>query len=118
MATSSIKKEHTAYSYTEQIDGTWLDGNPIYRKTFHGTSGAGITNVDISSCNINQPVRAEFVLKNSGNGSYCFDNYMYNSATDFQASYMNPSKTTLIFRAGTQYAFGEYWLTLWYTKNS
>lgn len=43
------------YSTTEQIIGTWIDGNPVYRKVFDNTNkqyGTSEVTIDISSLNV------------------------------------------------------------------
>lgn len=43
---STSGSTHT-YSTTEQVVGTWIDGTPVYEKTFIGQMGASSTNCDI-----------------------------------------------------------------------
>lgn len=43
---STSGSNHT-YSTTEQVIGTWIDGSPVYEKTFVGQMGASSTTCDI-----------------------------------------------------------------------
>ena len=104
------------WSYSEIICGTWVDGKRIYKKTFTGTSGAGGTTIDISSCKISQPVNVEFVIRNTTNSTYCFDSYNYTDGSDCQAAYMDSTAKYFYFRGGSSFCFGKYYLTIWYTK--
>lgn len=44
---SGPSSEHH-YSTTEQIIGTWIDGTPVYEKTFVGKMASGSTSCDIT----------------------------------------------------------------------
>ena len=44
---STTGSDHT-YSTTEQIIGTWIDGTPVYEKTFTGKMASGSTTCDIT----------------------------------------------------------------------
>ena len=91
-AMKEIAKE--VYSTEEQVVGTWIDGKPIYRKTFHVDAiGAGtISPINISSLNCSQFVkiygwghyksktglRVPFLYTD---GTYIFDGYASEDAS-------------------------------------
>lgn len=49
-----------AYSTTEQVVGTWIDGSPVYEKSFQSTTPSAVNTVsvieDISSLNVDIPI--------------------------------------------------------------
>ena len=61
------------YSTTEKVVGTWVDGKPIYQKTFTNitvtpTTAAGTvvrTQVDVSSLNISECISIDAMIKSS-----------------------------------------------------
>lgn len=109
--------ELPTYSTTEQVIGTWIDGKPIYRKVLTGTSTAGTTNINISSLNIAFPISANVIIHNT-NGNWVFGSYIQTSGSDSLNVYMHENFSTVYLRSGSSYAFGQYWLTLEYTKTT
>lgn len=56
------------YSTTEKIVGTWIDGKPIYQKTFTGTSGANGADATFGSIsNAETIVSLRGIVRNSNN---------------------------------------------------
>ena len=50
---SDAEKNFNKYSTTEEVIGTWIDGKPIYRKSFNYTATTGeVIVADLSSLNI------------------------------------------------------------------
>lgn len=110
--------ELPTYSTTEQVIGTWIDGKPIYRKVLTGTSAAGTTNVNVLALSIDFMVNAHITIHNSGNSSWVFDSYVQTSGSDSFNLYMSADRSVIYLRSGSSYAFGQYWLTLEYTKTT
>lgn len=88
----------SAYSTTEQVVGTWIDGKPIYRKTIAYTGTAlpsGITSIQHNISNIGTHrviVASEFWYNNNmWNGfimptSYCTVNAVHSNSIDVSVS--------------------------------
>ena len=56
------------YSTSEKIIGTWVDGKPIYQKTFTGTSGGNGTDATFGSIsNAETIVSLRGIVRNSNN---------------------------------------------------
>lgn len=108
------------YATTESLTGeTWIDGKPIYRKVFTGTTA---TTIDVSSLNID----TGFVDMSH---SYFYWSYRYtpvqvtttssqNWGTYMAGVYFNSTKTTLILERGTNISISEYIITIEYTKTT
>ena len=57
------------YSTEETVIGTWIDGKPIYRKSFYFTQWSGL-GLDTSLDNIDNIINASVTLKNSTSGQW------------------------------------------------
>lgn len=109
-----------SYSTTEVDTGkTWIDGKPIYRKVFTGTTA---TTIDVSSLNID----TGFVDMSH---SYFYWSYRYtpvqvtttssqNWGTYMAGVYFNSTKTTITLERGTNISISEYIITIEYTKTT
>jgi hypothetical protein len=68
------------YSTTEQRIGTWIDGKPIYRKTFEiNGAGSNVSDDILASLDIEVFLKSEWL--SWGNGDFIIKNVGYNSST-------------------------------------
>ena len=106
------------YSTTEQIVGTWIDGNPLYEKTLKienistGTLrySHGISNIDV-------------VTKIDGfvyafNGSRPLDYYMFDSNYNYSISLYAVTNSIIAFLIGVSLEIDYIIVTLQYTKTT
>lgn len=76
------------YSTTEQVVGTWIDGKPIYRKVFSGTTPSSSTNTDlhdITSLNLDSCVSLSGYVKS---GTYVPMNNSINIQNTYMAGFI------------------------------
>lgn len=106
----------TEYSTSETVVGWWIDGKPIYRKVLSGTSTSGVKNVSIGGLNIDTIIKGEITIHNTTNNTYVFGSYVQDMTTDKFNWYVSADKSILYLRSGTNYAFGQYYIILEYTK--
>lgn len=131
VAPTNLIKEGHNYSTDEQVVGTWIDGKPLYEKTFYfnnvlltndnATSGLthGLTNIDFA------------MIKNSYYRYTALDNYWHDTSI-IRATYASASNTyRTSFVCGDRAFFGflldtqfdasdarSYIVTLQYTKTT
>lgn len=104
------------YSLDEQIIGTWIDGKPLYRKTFKLTSPSQTSSSETiltldGNCSI---VKYEGILESAGNSKYPLN--VWFSSSDYIYSYILPDGLKL--KVGhTSYASRPIIVTVEYTKN-
>ena len=109
----------TDYSTTEKIVGTWLDGNPLWQKTFVISNPPDST--DISDLHIADAVNGVAVVKYPNNGetfllNFIHPNYINQNGLAFT---LQNNNTTLEFRSnGYTRADLVFICTLQYTKTS
>lgn len=105
------------YSTEETRIGTWIDGKPLYRKTWVSTDHA----------NIPLPENIETVAKLTGvcnSNSYSVALNMYNTGNDSVRMYINWSDKMIIFGIGSSwdingtYKFKNCVVILEYTKTT
>ena len=103
------------YSTEEQIVGTWIDGNPIYERTFVTSSFTGQYNIDIGT-NIGMGIIVDgYYLLNDTNAS------MINYAEWFGArnfSWTHIEKNTHLIRCNLDGYTGVGYITVRYTKTT
>lgn len=110
------------YSTDEMKTGeTWIDGKPIYRKTFVFT---GITatsaSLSFSSSNASETIMVDnshsYVSTSS---NYSLPVNMYNSSTDYIRTYVNSGDKKLFVEFGSVYTMSKnIYVTLRYTKTT
>ena len=103
------------YSTTEQIIGTWIDGKPIYRRTFVGNTGTSAQTVITSAYN-NDTIRVVnaygSIRTSSGGtniGSYVNGNY-------YSGLFIHSNELQLYF--GSSLKSGTYMITIEFTKTT
>ena len=100
---------------TEEVKtgGTWIDGKPIYRKTWIGKNDVigWNTIASLSDLNILKVTKAEQIYENS---EYIQGNY-FSSSDDRYRFFIRKSDMTLVIDA---YINSEYVITLYYTKTT
>ena len=104
------------YSTSEAVVGWWIDGKPIYRKVLSGTSASGVTTVSIGSLNIDTIIKGDIIIHNTTNNTYVLCSYVQDMTTDKFNWYVSADKSSLYLRSGTNYAFGQYYIILEFTK--
>lgn len=106
------------YSTSETVVGTWIDGKPLYQKTLTGTSATGMSTINISDLHIDTPVSLDASMKYSGNGNYIMGGNWKGSEQDYIQFYITSDKTQLCLISGSVAIFGDYAITLRYTKTT
>lgn len=115
------------YSTSEQVVGTWIDGKPLYRKTFDLTPQISAS---VTSTSIDLDIQNVKVAMIDGSHSYMLDNatstgYMpfpnINSNTAFNGGgyiQVTSGKATLNVRKGSSLTIYKLILTVEYTKTT
>lgn len=105
----------TDYSTTEKIIGTWIDGKPLYQKTFTGTSSSTAdANTDITIADNVERVIYVWGMQDYGtNNSNPFGNYF--TTNDYQSAWI---VTGNILRLRTTVTSKPYIVTIQYTKTT
>ena len=110
------------YSTTEQDTGRkWIDGKPIYQKTFvptaPATSWSGINNsVDVSGLNIDNLINTEAQAQNINNSNH-FSLNMASEPTN--TIVLDSTKSNILVYLGNVSApIRVFNLTIWYTKTT
>ena len=111
---------YTAYSTEEQLVGQWLDGKPLYQRTYKFDIPVGSTSgsVDLSS------VGMDLAFIDSSASYVKFKDLsivqvgFYASATDYSRAFVHGDKTSAVIAMGSVYGEGdkEVALTIKYTK--
>lgn len=114
---ANLKRNSTNnnYSTEEQIVGTWIDGRPIYRKTYTGQvtdadydTIATIENLDIF---LGIDSQASYVIKNDGNQRI--------TTTLYSFLIKNGNKIQLTWNRASDFSIGNsYAFTIQYTKTT
>lgn len=103
------------YSTNEQVVGTWIDGKPLYRRTFVGNTGTSAQTVITSAYNNDtiRVVNAYGSVRVAGGGvnigSYVNGNY-------FAGLFTHASELQLYF--GQSLKNGTYMITIEFTKTT
>lgn len=104
----------TDYSTTEKVVGTWIDGKPIYQKTFSGVLSTSSTEESIAHniSNVDLCIeRKGFIVSNNFAIQFGFYN-----GSEYNNIFMD--KTNLNFRHSRVYAGCPYKVTVLYTKTT
>lgn len=104
------------YSTDEQIVGTWIDGKPVYEKTFQSTAPSAVNTVsvieDISSLNVDIPI---LLTGNVGNAPI---NWRLDDNNEV-ICFVNSAKTGIAMKIANSLLIESIcYLTLRYTKSS
>lgn len=127
-------KANMVYSTNEVDTGqVWIDGKPIYRKTFSGGTLNGLLGIDISDLSIDNIffdlVHSSFNWRSSVSSSTRWAPLMQTSVSNgatsepnvgfYQAEiYTNNPKTKLYFNYGKNMVVNSYIITIEYTKTT
>lgn len=107
------------YSTNEQVIGTWIDGKPLYEKTFNFTgtySGdQGSVPINMSIADTIFPVEAWGI--NSGN-AICPFPYVHSSANNNGGFFISVDKKSIGLRFASGLTFKKVVITLRYTKTT
>lgn len=105
------------YSETEQIVGTWIDGKPIYQKSYH-LSRTAATSTFIIDSNLNAdtiiPIGITGFIK-LNTGKYLAIGY--GQGCNFIVSFSNEDGFT-VNTSGGNYSFSDVYVTIQYTKTT
>lgn len=120
-----LDKTADVYSTAEQTVGTWVDGKPIYRKTYVVTSPSSgtSTEVDTSGLNIDTLVYI-FGMFNSGSGTGSFEAPIpYVEPYDLQNSsinvfYLHDDSKIYVRKSSANMALASFHITVEYTKTT
>ena len=112
--TSNAVAESLSYSTTEQkTGGYWIDGKPVYKKTWTGTTSIDGWNLiaSLSALNISKVIKAEQIYEEE---AYIQGNYFASSANRYRFL-IRKSDMALIIDAANN---SNYVVTLEYTKTT
>ena len=112
--TSVLSTPENNYSTEEQRIGTWIDGKPVYQKTYSGTTSGPQTILD------NNMGEIEFIVNKSIcliNDSYLVSDGYYGSTDNYLAMVRAPNGN-LILSYASYYANKRYIATVQYTKTT
>lgn len=117
--TSVLSTPENNYSTEEQIIGTWIDGKPLYQKTFNvmtPTSANTATSIlDISSLNIDARVNLfGMVDEYKARANINF----YYSSTDYVATYFVGDSEAIAMKTASWYVNKQCYITIQYTKTT
>jgi len=123
-AVTSDKIDSATYTTTEKVVGTWIDGKPIYRKTWSGT--VNLAAETVSDIDLATPV--ETIVNSRGmfgyyynSGSFQYANFgaALNEGAVYSAT-MRKIPNYLVLRFRTQYIVDNapYVVSIDYTKPS
>ena len=111
-----------SYSTTEQkTGGTWIDGKPIYKKTFSFTTNGSNTNTAVQHGISNLDVIIDYsgMLKQSSTQRQPIPRVVADNNSGYNIGIGDISNTQFTLLVGTSVAKGvQAYVTLWYTKTS
>lgn len=108
------------YSTNEQVIGTWVDGKPLYRKTYQisSISSSNADLVDIRSLNIETVVKLYGTLNSQANtGVYTYPMPLYDSSSNYSVLF----KSDYYIRGRASIGSGSFhscYITIEYTKTT
>ena len=113
----------TDYSTDEKIVGTWIDGKPLYQKTFTGikTISTSESTLEVSLDNTCDIIDWKGVVSpNVSNKRLYKFGYLNTAATISGGSIVSvfPENNVFYVRATTSFTDATYWLTVQYTKTT
>lgn len=109
-------EDANSYSTAETLTGgKWVDNKPIYKRVFQKQCGSGNTDVyDFGSNTYIDTVVSSTVSIKQSNNAITLGSY-YQGSSDLANIYINASGK-LVFRSGSNYAYGFVTIILEYTK--
>ena len=115
---SSAVAQLQEYSTTEKRIGTWIDGSPLYQKTYTATSPSAInTSGDVVTLASNIHIKSIDAIMDTTSGTLLLLNH-YVSATDFASVWRTSVTGNLRMSVGsTSYTSQPVYITIRYTKS-
>lgn len=108
------------YSTEEKVVGTWIDGKPLYQKTYSGTmvnassEAKNIINIDVDYSEIWIDLQNSFIT--SQNESLTLNYYF--APTDYSRTYIKKDQNAVRIKTGVDLSGRNYIITLKYTKTT
>lgn len=121
LLTKVLKKKLNNYSLEEQKVGTWIDGKPLYQKTFKFGTLKGRPNVDFEVDSPDAIFIAEgYGISIDGTIKPLFFSYPETVLEENETctAFIYGTKDKLGFRLGTNVEWSETVVTLRYTKTT
>lgn len=121
---SQIDWTTTAQSYSEtEVDtgATWIDGKPIYKKTFSFTTSGSNTNTSVQHGISNLGVIVDYngMLRQSSTQRQPIPRVVADNNSGYNIGIGDISNTQFTLLVGTSVAKGvQAYVTLWYTKTT
>lgn len=114
-ASTTIEQKPTHYSTDEQVVGTWIDGKPIYQKTFTGTTSATTSSDSVAGIisNFDTLVDSTGTIFLSGTWGVNQHSLPYNNVAEY---YVDDSNQVIIHKQNEIANSKQYMVTLQYTK--
>lgn len=110
----------TNYFTTEQRIGTWIDGKPLYQKTYSGTlAGTELSTIDSSLGEIIDWIVGGSTTVNllSGSSNYLIPNGFY-ATTQYISKPFKTGENKIVIKASDGYNSLPYKATIQYTKTT
>lgn len=110
--------EQVHYEGGEKAVGTWVDGKPLYQKTYAITVGTTNFDIDITSLNADKvffDIAGSYKVSSDGNIVYL--GYYVSGQDRFSAYYRHTDKCIRVGNVGSDYT-GSGYITIRYTKAS
>ena len=109
--------EGSNYSTDEQIVGTWVNGKPIYQKTFTGTTSATTTSDSVAGTisNFDTLINSNGTIFLSGAWGVNQHSLPYNNVAEY---YVDDSNQIIIHKQNEIANNKQYMVTLQYTKTT
>lgn len=118
LLTKVLKKKLNNYSLEEQKVGTWIDGKPLYQKTFKFESVSGINNFAIDISNPDTIFIAEGYAINGSNNIRPLIFPYFNSLDEVNTAFITSAKNEIAFRLGVNVTLLTAIVTIRYTKTT
>lgn len=109
---SSSSEKTDTYSTDEQVSGTWIDGKPIYKKTFSTnihTNGQEWVNTGIVITDIGKIINYEVVAE---------DTYVGNAPANLKSCSFRYYNSNIQINVDQQWYLDILAVTVWYTKST
>ena len=112
----------THYSEDEKVIGQWIDGKPLYRKTYSAkTASTANSNVDVAGIDLSlldyEYIAVVSAITNSG-AAMCSNNHFTTSITDQSSFWIRRDSSTIGHRVGTGRTGKDCYITIEYTKTT
>lgn len=113
----------TTYSTDEIRVGTWIDGKPIYKKTYITNENTGSSTVDISTLNAKEIMDYNSVCYRKGTNND-YEHPYYAGADDYFRVFFRTNSassdypTSIQYRIASSYSSFKITTTIYYTKTT